>query len=219
MSRSRMLAFVLTALVASACATNAPPPSPSVTLPTGAPVTTLTTQSAPPTLTTQSPTLTTQSAAPTVTTTTPTPVESVDVAWVPPGPIGIVPPSCPPQPPKESASTGPTPSCGPTTYNIATPEWTQAFTSRDCTAIGALGRGDTQPIYLGLSQACAALADNNATRWQAAKEALTRVGSSPTCPDRLALGLLNDLVKAHDSKPDAHIRIVDPTVSPEAACR
>jgi hypothetical protein len=219
-SRFRMLVWVLAALVANACATNAPPPSPAVTIPTTAPVTALTTQSTPPTLTTRlaPPTLTMITTAPTMTVTTSTPVESLDVAWVPPGPIGTVQPTCLPTPTNESATPRPAPNC-PTTTNLATPEWTQAFTSRDCAAIGALGSGDTEPIYQGLSHACVALTDNSPARWQAAREALTRVGSSPSCPDRLALGLLTDLVKAHNSKPDARIRIVDPTVSPEAACR
>lgn len=212
MPRFRRLVFVLVALVTSACTMNAAPPSPSVIVPTATPVTTITTW---PTF----PTLTTPTTLPTVTTTTPTPVESVDVAWVPPGPIGTGQPTCPPAPTNESVSPEPAPSCPTTTtINLATPEWTQAFTNRDCAAIGALGSGDTQPLYLGLGEACAALADNSAARWQAAGEALTRVGSAPACPDRLALGLLINLVQAHSSKPDARIRIVDPTVSPEAAC-
>ncbi len=101
---------------------------------------------------------------------------------------------------------------------VASPEWTEAFTSRDCAAIGVLGSGATETIYRGLGEACTAVADNSAARWQAAREALTQAGSAPTCPDRLALGLLTALVEAHEGKPEARIRIVAPTVSPEAVC-
>jgi len=63
------------------------------------------------------------------------------------------------------------------------------------------------------------VADNSAARWQAAREALTQAESAPTCPDELALGLLTDLVEAHEGKPEARIWIVASTVSPYAACQ
>lgn len=156
-----------------------------------------------------------------VTTTVRPPRESVELAWVPPGPIGSAKAACEPSLTSESATATATddPNCLPTEAMITPQEWTDAFASRDCAAIGALDSDATEPIYRGLGEACTAVDDNSAARWQAAREALTQAESPSTCLDQLALGLLTDLVEAHEDEPEARIRIVDPTVTLEEACR
>ena len=91
--------------------------------------------------------------------------------------------------------------------------------ARDCAAISQLGAGEAAEIYVGLGAACFALAENSAEQWKMARDALTDVGSAFGCQDRLALGLLADLVHAHEIRPEAPITIVEPTVAPDVACR
>lgn len=115
------------------------------------------------------------------------------VAWVPPGP----------NPPVRVSGME---------------AWSAAFRSRDCDAIAELGpkRGQ-QRLYAGLGDACRAVLNNNEnendrlwTSADAAFERLKNVENSLECLDRLAWGLLRDLVMAHRRAPDADIQIDDP---------
>lgn len=152
---------------------------------------------------------------------------SVDVSWVPPGPVGIVQPTprpCPTPSTSPSASTSAPPTaCSQeppsTTYKAASDAWTAAFTSRDCAAIGALGTGKTSVLYKGLRDACTASADNDPAKWAAAVRALAAANDTYDCPERLARTLLTRLVEAHQRAPQARLRFVASTVAPQDACR
>lgn len=156
--------------------------------------------------------------------------DSVDVSWVPPGPLGV---RHPLPPPCASASTSlspgvttpPSPTSCETqappavTYKAASDAWTAAFTSRDCAEIGALGAGATARLYTGLRFACTAAADNDPAKWEEAAQALAATETTSYCPDELARTLLTRLVDAHKRAPQARLRFVASTMAPLDACR
>jgi hypothetical protein len=111
------------------------------------------------------------------------------VAWVPPGPDP------------------------PVILSEAEDRWSEAFRSRDCDVIAELGpaRGQ-QTLYGGLGDACRAVLDEDEEDdrlWASAEAALGDVHTPSDCLDRLAWGLLRDLVVAHRRAPDADIQIED----------
>lgn len=111
------------------------------------------------------------------------------VAWVPPGPDPPI-----------------------LTLSETAAQWSAAFHNRDCNAIAELGpkRGQ-QKLYAGLGDACRAVLnkDKDDRLWASAEAALGDVRTPKDCLDRLARGLLRDLVMAHRRAPDADIQIED----------